>query len=516
METEKLSPEIEAKLLELEVLSELMESLNSYPNLTFLSNEILQKAVSTLNGSCGIFFASIHKSTILAPVSTFMIDTDVLKREMLTKNHRAFQMCLQNNKTSVINDFSDSKFAKIFPQKKHFILAPVSNKNELFGFLLIADKETRKGITGFSESDKFTLTAFANQAAVALRSANLFKQISDEKKYNESILGSIQTAVISFDDFGEVTEANKSACNLLGKKQSDLIGRHFQLIFSKDDHIISLIEKVASKKIPEMHSNIMCLSISPDTTVDLSVSPLINNVNETTGVVVTLQDISKEAKIKNTFKRYVSDHVVEQLLNDDTKLKLGGERKDITVLFSDLRGFTSMSEKMTPEEVVTTLNEYFTEMIGIIFRNGGTLDKIVGDELMAVFGTPISAPDDTIRAVKAAIEMRDKLKEFNSGRDKKGFTELKMGIGINSGIAVSGNIGSPERMDFTVIGDTVNLGARLCSHAKHDEIIISSSVYGKIKTQFAIESLEPIQVKGKEKLVDVWNVTGSNSNQKTT
>ncbi len=506
MDDSKLTPQIEAKLLELEVLSSLIDLLNSFPNITFLGNEILQKAVSTLNGSCGILFATILKSPILDPVSTLLIEPDRIKQEMFTKNHPVFLSCLKNGETTYFNNYSDKKFEKVFPGKKHFIIAPIQSKNDFFGFIVIGDKESRKGIIEFSEFDKSALTAFANQAAVALRSANLYKQIADIKNYNESILSSIPSAVISFDKFGEISGVNLAAIKLFGKSENKMLGMHYQLLFQKDKHILHLIEKTVTTQLPVLEKNSECSTISTDTVVDFSVSPLKNNVDEISGIVVTVQDLSNENRIKNMFKRYVSDNVVDQLLGDHTKLKLGGEKKEITVLFSDLRGFTSMSEKMEPEEVVSTLNDYFSEMIGIIFENGGTLDKIIGDELMAVFGTPISAPDDVVRAVRTATKMRERLKQFNQTRVKKGLGELKMGIGINSGIAISGNIGSPERMDFTVIGDTVNLGSRLCSNAKSDEIIISFPVFEKVKNVFDCEVLGPIQVKGKEKMVPIFGV----------
>ena len=163
-----------------------------------------------------------------------------------------------------------------------------------------------------------------------------------------------------------------------------------------------------------------------------------------------------------------------------------------------------MSEKMKPEEIVSTLNEYFSEMIDIVFKNNGTLDKIVGDELMIVFGAPILGDDDTERAVRTAQEMMDTLKKLNKRRNKRGMSNIHIGIGINSGPVVSGNIGSRDMMDYTVIGDAVNLGARLCSNAAPGEIIASETVYNNTKDKFSFEKLEPIFVKGKKERVEIY------------
>ena len=165
-----------------------------------------------------------------------------------------------------------------------------------------------------------------------------------------------------------------------------------------------------------------------------------------------------------------------------------------------------MSEKMEPEKVVSTLNSYFSLMIDIVFKNNGTLDKIIGDELMIVFGAPTSSNDDTERAVKTAIEMQDKIKTFNKQRVIENEKPIKVGIGINKGLVVSGNIGSKELMDYTVIGDTVNLGARLCSAAGPDEIITSDSVWFETKKAFNYKKLKPIKVKGKKNEVQVYKI----------
>ncbi len=212
----------------------------------------------------------------------------------------------------------------------------------------------------------------------------------------------------------------------------------------------------------------------------------------------------EKRKIKDVFSRYVSSNLVEELLNQE--IKLGGEKKEISVLFSDIRGFTSMSEKMQPEEVVAILNEYLTEMTDTIFKNMGTLDKFIGDAVMALFGTPAFYKDHALRALKTAFMMKGRLNDLNEKWISEGKNTLRIGIGINTGEVIAGNMGSMKRMEYTVIGDTVNLASRLESLNKDlgTEIIISSSTYEQVKDYVKVKKFTDIKVKGKEEYLTVY------------
>lgn len=214
--------------------------------------------------------------------------------------------------------------------------------------------------------------------------------------------------------------------------------------------------------------------------------------------------------IKHAFSYYLSKEVINELMNDPAKLKLGGERKQISVIFSDVRGFTSFSEGHQPEEVVAMLNEILNSQVEILFKHNGTLDKFVGDEMMAFFGAPgeIHKNDHALVAVRTAVEIQIKMKELQSAWADTRKESLAIGVGINTGDMVVGNMGSLERMDYTVIGDNVNLAARLCSAAGKNEILISEATYAQVKEYVAADILEPITVKGKAKPVNIYRVTG--------
>ena len=215
--------------------------------------------------------------------------------------------------------------------------------------------------------------------------------------------------------------------------------------------------------------------------------------------------------IRKMFSSYVSKRIVDELIRDPSKAKLGGDRKEITVLFSDIRGFTSFSEKHQPEEVVSLLNEYLGAMTEIVFQYEGTLDKFVGDAIMALWGAPVGQPDHAERGVKCALAMITKLKELQAKWASEGKYVIDIGIGINTGDMVVGNMGAEgKKMDYTVIGDNVNLGARLegLTRKYNNHIIISEYTYEKVKHIVQATELDSVTVKGKEKPVVVYDLVG--------
>lgn len=217
--------------------------------------------------------------------------------------------------------------------------------------------------------------------------------------------------------------------------------------------------------------------------------------------------------IKSTFERYVSKPLAKQILEQKDSLCLGGEVREVTILFSDIRRFTSLAESLPPEQVVDFLNDYFTRMIQVVGRHEGMVDKLMGDSVMALFGAPISLGNDAVRAVRCAMEMQCEALEFNRLQHKRGLPMLPMGIGINSGPVVAGNIGSSIKMEYTVIGDEVNIAARLQGVAQPGEIIISEQTYRLVKDDIRATLLESLVLKGKKTAVGVYRVDGLRENE---
>ncbi len=218
--------------------------------------------------------------------------------------------------------------------------------------------------------------------------------------------------------------------------------------------------------------------------------------------------LEAEAVTRERFQRLLSPQIAEQVISGKVEVKKGGELRDTTVLFSDIRGFTAMSESRDAQSVVDMLNEYFELMVEIVFEHEGTLDKFVGDEIMALFGAPVAHADDPHRAVSVGLEMMRVLGELNERRTARGENTIDIGIGINSGDVVAGYLGSSKALEYTVIGDAVNTGARLCSLAKAGEIIISENTHARVRDQFEFVELPPTNVKGKSQALKVFRVVG--------
>ncbi len=218
------------------------------------------------------------------------------------------------------------------------------------------------------------------------------------------------------------------------------------------------------------------------------------------------EQIQREALVRSNFERYFAPNVAAEIAQQEGAVRLGGDKRPITVLFSDIRGFTSMSEDMTPDAIAELLTGYFTEMVDIIFEHGGTLDKFMGDAIMALWGAPIAHADDPDRAIRAAVSMQRALQQLNRKWEASGRDSIGVGIGINYGEVFAGNIGSHRRLEYTVIGDAVNVAHRLCSQAGPGEILISEPFYRVLKDEVACDSLDPLVLKGKAQAVPVYRV----------
>ncbi|BAU42736.1 adenylate/guanylate cyclase domain-containing protein [Leptolyngbya sp. O-77] len=252
-------------------------------------------------------------------------------------------------------------------------------------------------------------------------------------------------------------------------------------------------------------------SIRPiEHSVNLTVNPLTNPDGKVLGGLVVLEDISQEKRMKATMYRYMTPRVAERVMALGDDALMVGERKDVTILFSDIRGYTSLTEKMEAADVVTLLNDYFETMVEAVFTFEGTLDKFIGDALMAVFGAPLPLPNHPWMAVQSALDMRRRLKEFNEHRRLANQPIIRIGIGISSGEVVSGNIGSQKRMDYTVIGDGVDISARLEGVTKEYgcDIILSEYTYKLCRDQVWVRELDRIRVKGKTIPINIYELIG--------
>jgi adenylate cyclase len=382
--------------------------------------------------------------------------------------------------------------------------------------------------SSFDRVDQEFMKAFNIQAGVALQNAKLFDTVKQQEQMQRDILRSLSDGVISTDKEGKIIAVNDKARDILGlDKQARLEGELVNDIIRiegqerKDENKFAqwLEEALKGESVKDRQQYypdrlLITAGTQQQRSVNLSLNTIAdaNDASKVRGALVVMEDISAEKRLKSTMYRYMTQELAEELLKlDDTKL--GGDRKDVSILFSDIRGYTTLTESLEAEEVVGMLNEYFESMVEVIFKHKGTLDKYIGDAIMAVFGSPLPLKDHAWEAVQTAVEMRHRLAEFNERRDACNKPKIKIGIGINSDSVISGNIGSSKRMEFTAIGDGVNLGSRLEGSSKQYgcDIVISEYTFRPCADRIWYRELDCIRVKGKNDPVKIYEVMGLRS-----
>lgn len=360
----------------------------------------------------------------------------------------------------------------------------------------------------FTERDELRLRSLAAQAAVAVDNARLLDDVLDEKSYTESILSSLSDGVISLDDRLRVARVNAAGCRILGWREDEVRGRLLSEVLPGEENEweIALVEGVATSRRPDSAEDaLLHLPDGRPASVNLTAVPLTNAKGAALGSLVVVEDITSEKRVRGTMARYLPKKVVDQLLEGDRAV-LGGTAQTVTALFSDIRSFTTLSEEIGPRETVAMLNEYFTEMLEVLDRHNGVLDKFIGDAVMAIFGVPFTGPDDADNAVAAANDMMSSLALLNETRVKRGHPAIAIGAGLNTGEAVAGNIGSPKRMSYTVIGDSVNLASRLEGATKQYgvAILLSEFTWAALRDRRYTREVDFLRVKGKTRPVAVY------------
>ena len=360
----------------------------------------------------------------------------------------------------------------------------------------------------FTVDDEERLRTFSAQAAIALVNAQLFEDVNNMRIYNENVLKSLSNGVITLDNDTTIAKVNHAALTTL-KMSSDIIGKPAGEVFTGTNRwILSNILKV-NEQGQSLFSVDSDLELHDRTiaSVNMNIVPLRDLNDNNIGAMLVIDDISNEKRVRNTMSRYFTEEVADQLLEDGASV-LGGTSQEVSVLFSDIRGFTSLSEKIGPRETVSMLNDYFSVMVDEITLQHGILDKFIGDAMMAIFGAPFSSTRDADNSVKAAISMMSKLGGFNKKHTEQGHEPIDIGIGISSGEVILGNIGSDKRMDYTVIGDTVNLASRLEGTNKHygTRVLISETTRQSLQDSYQLREIDRLRVKGKEEPAIIFEV----------
>jgi adenylate cyclase len=410
---------------------------------------------------------------------------------------------------NIADAYADARFNREFDQRSGYrtrsvLACPVFDRaGKVAGVIQSINKLDGR----FDDEDLELLRAVASQIGVALENAKLHASTLDMKNYLESVQQSISDGIITLDrDFSVVT-ANKAAAGLLRELgRAEEAGDIRAILGAGNSHICDLLERAYRTRLEtiEYDAELHGCGDGPHT-VNVNAQPLNDPDGEFQGLVLVLEDITSEKRIKSAFSHYLAPAVIEQLLADPNRLTLGGEKRELTFLFTDIAGFTSLSEAVEPGTLMKLLNEYFDEMCGIALRHGGTIDKIVGDALHVMFNAPTEQRDHAERAVRCALDLADFCESFMARQNMNGIPMGSTRIGVNTGWAVVGNFGGTARFDYTAYGDPINTAARLEGANRYvgTRICISRSTKAQCRS-IACRPVGRLVLKGKTEPIDVF------------
>ncbi|MBT3337430.1 MAG: GAF domain-containing protein [Anaerolineae bacterium] len=396
---------------------------------------------------------------------------------------------------------------------RSILCVPLKVKNDLIG-VIYADNRVRSGI--FTEASRNVLATFANQVAIAIENARLFTslrhtlaEVTELKNLMDDIFASIASGVITADVQDQITLCNKAAEAIIGQKTPEIIGHQLdKIIPSLAADILPYLATMRETNEPIVDLEIRH-SMPDRGAVDwrLNLSPLKDANQNTQGVAIVLDDLTERRQLeaqRRLFQRMVSPAVIQQI--DPDSLKMEGKRTDITILFADIRGFTSYSEKQSPEKLVAVLNRYLAAAADAVLAEEGTVDKFLGDAVMAWYNAPLPQPDHALRAVRTALAIRGAIEKLYLELPPE--AHLSFGVGIHYGEAVLGLIGTEKKLEYTAIGDSVNTTKRIQENSRKNQIMISEEAYKLVKKHIYVDKLDSLQVKGKSKPIKVYEVLG--------
>ena len=513
--TEGLVSEHERELSQLHALVDLGQVINSSLDLTTVLNEVMDTIIRLMGAERGFLMLRNSDGELDFRIARNLEQETLAETDFEISRTIVTRVAAMGESVVTTNAQEDPRFGKqesvVAYNLRSILCVPLQVKGVVTG-VIYADNRIRTGL--FNERDRDLMTAFANQAAVAIENARLFesvKQTLDEvtavKSLMDNVFASIASGVITTDVQDTIILCNRAAGEIFGLEPGSAVGSHYDTVLPPlGGTVRESIERAKTKDEQTVGYEVNPI-LANRGAVDLTfnLTPLKDAEQTTQGVAIVVDDITERKKLRSKyelFQRMIPPAVVEQLNLED--MELGGERQQISCLFADIRGFSTFSEYLDPVQLLNVLNRYLGAAAEAVLLHEGTLDKFLGDAVMAVFNAPLPQPDHAMRAMRAALNMREAIHALHAEFEPE--FRLEFGVGINVGEAVVGLVGTNLRVDYTAIGDSVNIAKRLQENSGPNQILLSSTAYEAVQGQVTVKELEPMSLKGREQRVQVYDL----------
>lgn len=514
---EKRISQLSQEKRNLSALAEVSQAVNSSLELDEVLQMVMDTIIQITRAERGFLMLRDENGEMATRIARNWEHESVDASEQAFSRTIVNQVANEGNPILTTNAQQDPRFSGqesvIALSLRSILCVPLRVKSAVTGVVYV-DNRIRSGL--FTNPDLDLLAAFANQAAVAIENARLFvsvRQTLDEvtelKNLMNNVFDSIASGVLTADVEEKILLCNHAAERILGMTSQEIVGQSLQSSLPRLSSMLEPhLEQIRSNQQPIQ--GLEASSTFPErgkVDLRLSLSPLNGIQQQSPGFAIVIEDETEKKRLeaqRRLFERMVSPAVIQQLNPD--QLALGGQRKQITVLFADIRGFTTFSENLQPEQLVSVLNRYLAAAAEAVLREEGTVDKFLGDAVMAWFNAPIPQPDHSLRAVRAALNIRSAILALHAVLPAA--DQLSFGIGIHRGDAVLGLVGSERRLDYTAIGDSVNTARRIQENAKPGQVLITQDVYREVADAIYAKATTPIQAKGKREPIEVYEVIG--------
>lgn len=499
---------LEAEYARLRALADTASVINSSLDLSSVLNEVMDTIIRLTGAERGFLMLKDERGVLQFRIAR-NVDRESLDSSASQVSRTVLgQVAASGEPIVTTNAQADPRFSAqesvVGYNLRSIVCVPLKFKNTITGVIYV-DNRIRTGL--FTERERDLLAAFANQAAIAIENARQFQEVTELKNLLDNVFASIASGVITTDVEDLITLCNRSAETILGSPAAAVVGQSLMHALPVlDETTTAMLRRVKQEQRAivgyELRAKMPGRSMADWT---LNVAPLKDGTQGTQGLAIVLDDLTEQKRLQNkyeVFKRMVPPAVINRL-NPDT-LALGGTRKEVSIIFADIQGFTSFSETMDPEVLFKVLNRYVGTAAEAMLLHEATVDKYVGDAVMAFFNAPDDQPDHPLRALRAALQMRDDINELHKVMEPQ--FRLAYRIAVHLGEAVVGLVGTQDRLDYTIIGDTVNTAKRLQENGLPGKVFLSDKFYERVKDVVRVIPLEPLQVKNRVQPIPVFEL----------